>query len=511
MDNNTIDGFFELNNLKKPEIKLDINSQLNFYELKQILEIDTLEILNGIANANIKYAGTYADLKSFKFPDLFTKEYELKLKIKEGSIKLVENPIAVKNLSGSIELKNTLYADSLYFEIGQNDFLINGRISKLFEYFNDKQIFNVNASLQSNKLDLNELAPLFKVNKNQQENSSYQFPDKVALQLRLNVRNFEMGKFDATNIHGNLNYKPRMFSLHQISFNSMNGNVKAGGVIIQKYSNDFVVKIQSRLTNINMNKMFYSFNNFGQQFITNQHLEGNLTGDVYFNSEWSDKIEIYKNTVSSDCDIVIKNGELNNFEPMLALSKFIDVDELKNIQFSTLENQITIKDQKIVIPQMDIESSVLNVTASGEHNFDHTYSYHMRLLLSDLLSRKVKRNRSKRDQNIEEDDEGRMILYLLLTGDKDDFKVRYDRKEARSARKESVKNERNELKKILNDEFGWYKKDSVVNNTIDTKNNNQKFKVDFEENRTNNKKKNKDSVPDQKFEIVWEEDSSENG
>ncbi len=510
MERNSVSGSFELKNLKEPEINLDIQSQLYFDEIKEILEIDTLEVFKGYAQAEIKYVGSYSELRSFTFPDLFTKDYELNLKIREAQFKLINNPIEVYALSGNIELRNSLYADSLYFKINNNDFLVNGRISKLFEYFNDKQIFNVNAKIQSNRLDLNELSPLFKVNNTQQNNSSYQFPDKISLQLKLDIRNFQVGKFSATNIYGNLNYKPRMFSLHEISFESMNGDVKAGGVIIQKFNNDFVVKTQSRLNNINMNKLFYSFNNFGQQFITSQNLQGNLTGDVFFNSEWSDQIKIYKNTVSSDCDIVIKDGELNDFEPMMALSRFIDIDELKNIKFSTIENKITIKDERIIIPQMDISSSVLDVTASGEHHFDHSYNYHFRLLLSDLLSSKMKRSKRKRIENndYEEDQDGRMIVYLLLTGDQDDFKVRYDRKTARSVRKENMKSEQNELKKILNEEFGWYKQDSAINKTNDSQPADQIFKVDFEENRINRKK---DSIPDQKFQIEWEEDTSQNG
>lgn len=509
LERNFFNGYFELSNLKNPQIKFDINSQLYFDEIKNILELDTLETLKGTATADIKYFGSYNELRSFKFPDLFTKDYEIKLTLRDGELRVQNNPIHIKDLSGNFELKRTLYADSLAFKINDNDFLINGRISKLFEYFNEKQIFNVNAKLKSRKIDLDELSPIFKVNKNQEINSSYQFPDKIALQLRLDIENFEVGKFNATNIKGNLNYKPRMFSLHEISFNSMNGNVKAGGVIIQKYNNDFTVRTQSRLNSININKLFYSFNNFGQTFITNQNLEGNLTGDVYFNSEWSDKIEIYKNTVSSDCDIVLTNGELNNFEPMMALSRFIEVDELKNIKFSTIENKITIKDEKIVVPQMDIKSSVIDVTASGEHNFDQTYSYHVKMLLSDLLSGKVKRSKRKNrsDENIEEDKEGRVTLYLLLKGDKDDFKVRYDRKAARAVRKQNMKTERNELKKILNEEFGWYQKDSVIISNSTKKEEDQKFKIDFEENK---KSKNKEVVKEQKFEIEWEEDTTEN-
>ena len=513
LERNYFSGFFELNNLNDPQIKFDINSQLYFDEIKNILELDTLETFNGNASAEIKYNGSYRELRSFKFPDLFTKEYEINLKLSNGEIKVQNNPIHIKDLSGKFELKRTLYADSLAFKINDNDFLIDGRVSKLFEYFNEKQVFNVNAKLTSRKLNLNQLSAIFKVNKNQEINSSYHFPDKIALQLRLNIQNFEVGKFNATNIKGNLNYKPRMFSLHEVSFNSMNGNVKAGGVIIQKFNNDFLVRTQSRLNNININKLFYSFNNFGQEFITNQNLEGKLTGDVYFTSEWSDKLEINKKTVSSDCDFVLNEGELNDFEPMLALSRFIEVDELKNIKFSTIENKITIKNEQIIVPQMDIKSSAIDVTASGEHNFDNTYSYHVKLLLSDLLSGKVKKSRRKNrtQENIEEDEEGRIILYLLLTGDKEDFKVKYDRKAARSVRKENMKTERNDLKKILNEEFGWFKKDSAVFIDSSAKKDEEKFKVEFEENNKNTKKKTEEQIPEQRFEIEWDEDTIDNG
>ncbi|MCD4832471.1 MAG: AsmA-like C-terminal region-containing protein [Bacteroidales bacterium] len=510
LESSYFEGIFELSDFKNPQIKLDITSELYFEEIKEIFQIDTIDILKGYAETRIKYNGSYGELRSFKSKDLLTKDYTVNLVIKDGELKFKNYPLILNEISGNIDLNKTLYADSLYFKINDNDFLLKGRISKLFEYFNEKEIFNINAKLYSRKLNLNELALLFKTDKS--ENSeTYQLPDKLALQLRLNIENFEAGKFYATDIKGNLNYKPRMFSLHEISFNSMNGKVKAGGVIIQKFNNDFLVKTQSRLTNINMNKMFYSFNNFGQSFITNQNLEGSLTGDVYFSSEWSDKIEIYKNTVSSECDITISNGELNNFEPLLGLSRFIDIDELKKIRFSTLKNKITIRDEQINIPQMDIESTALNLSASGTHQFSNEYSYHVKVLLSDLLSGKMKKSKRKKqvDEKIEEDDKGRVTLYLLIEGDKDKSKVKYDRKAARTVRKENLNDERTELKQILNEEFGWFKKDSSVNNEIRQNSDQDEFEIEFEENQPEQKKE-EEFESDQKFVIEWEEDTINN-
>ncbi|MDA3952655.1 MAG: hypothetical protein PF485_03345 [Bacteroidales bacterium] len=509
LESNYFEGSFELTNFENPHIKLDLSSELYFDEIKEIFNLDTIEIFNGIANAKIKYNGEYEELRRFKPRHLLTKDYTVYLNIKNGEFKLKNHPLVLNEISGEIDLNRTLYTDSLYFKVNNNDFLIKGRISKLFEYFNEKEIFNINARVYSRKIDLDELTLLFQ-SKTTINSETYQFPDKIALQLRLEIENFEVGKFYATSVKGNLNYKPKMFSLHEISFNSMNGKVKAGGVIIQKLNNDFIVKTQSRLTDINMNKLFYSFNNFGQTFITSQNLEGALTGDVYFSSEWSNKIEVRKETVSSECDITISDGELNNFEPMLGLSRFIDIEELKSIKFSTLKNKISIKDEQISIPQMDIESSAINITASGNHKFNHEYEYQIQLLLSDLLSRKMRKSNRKKqvDENIEEDDEGRAILYLLLEGDKDKSKVKYNRKAARTVRKENLKDERSELRKILNEEFGWFKNDSSLNDaSINT--GKEEFEIEFEENRkTKEKKKEENAESEQNFVIEWEEDST---
>lgn len=509
IESNSFSGKFEVSNFKNPQIKVDLLSEIYFDEIKEIFQIDTLELFKGTAEAQLKYNGSYNEFRTFSFRDLFTKDYSVNLKINNGELKVKNSPVELTEISGNIELNKTLYTDSLYFKVQNSDFLIRGRVSKLFEYFDEKDIFNINASVYSRKLKMDELALLFKSN-NDQSSESYNFPEKIALQLRLNIENFEAGKFFATDIKGNLNYKPKMFSLHEISFNSMNGNIKAGGVIIQKLDQNFVVKTQSKLTNINMNKLFYSFNNFGQTFISSQNLEGNLTGDVFFSSEWSNKIIMDKKTVRSESDIIITNGELNNFEPMLGLSRFIDIDELKKVKFSTLKNKITINNEIVYIPQMDIESSAINLTASGIHKFSNEYEYHVKILLSDLLSGKMKKSNRKKqaNENIEEDDEGKLTLFFLIAGENDKSSVKYDRKAARNERKSNMKSDRKELKQILNEEFGWYKSDSSIHSKVNDINNQHKFELEFEETKPEINK-NVKKEPNQKFNIEWEEDSTE--
>ena len=146
--------------------------------------------------------------------------------------------------------------------------------------------------------------------------------------------------------------------------------------------------------------------NFDQSTMTDKHVKGKISADVKFKSAWTTDLTINPASAVSTCDITIENGELNNFSPLLALSKYLKLADLKHIRFATLKNQVTISNRKIFIPAMDISSSALNLHISGVHDFDNQVDYQLQLLLSDILGKKVKEQNTEFGQ-VEDDGLGR--------------------------------------------------------------------------------------------------------
>ena len=105
----------------------------------------------------------------------------------------------------------------------------------------------------------------------------------------------------------------------------------------------------------------------------------------------SKQLEIDVNTVWSEIDFSIDNGELNNYKPLEALSKFVELEELKAIKFNRLQNSILVKNREIIIPRFKIQSTALNLSIAGTHTFDNDIDYHITLLLSEVLGREVKK------------------------------------------------------------------------------------------------------------------------
>jgi hypothetical protein len=176
----------------------------------------------------------------------------------------------------------------------------------------------------------------------------------------------------------------------------------------------------------------------------------------------SDKIE-------SVIDLSIENGELNNLETLQEIADylrnnklvapFVDEDrfaeKMRNVKFSKLENVIQIRNRMITIPLMDIRSTAMDISAKGTHTFDHAIDYAVGFNLRDLLVRKQK-------DLMEEDDGLGKSMYISMKGTVDNPIYAVDRELAKEVRKEAMEAEKQNVKSLLKDELGLFKKDASV-------------------------------------------------
>ena len=84
---------------------------------------------------------------------------------------------------------------------------------------------------------------------------------------------------------------------------------------------------------------------------------------------------------------------------------------MKEVKFSTLENTIEIDNNVITIPAMEIKSSALSVFISGTHTFEQEINYRIKLLLSELMSTKFRKENTqiKKTEFGEVEENGKII------------------------------------------------------------------------------------------------------
>jgi len=219
------------------------------------------------------------------------------------------------------------------------------------------------AQVTSNNIELEDF--LFGAGKSS-ETSSINIPSNLDFNISVNVSHLTFSKFMADNIKGNMLLKDQKIALKDLSLNATDGEVKLNA-FADASGNEIKVSGNAELSKINIQKLFTQLNNFGQNTIKDDNLKGFVSSSIDFYGNWDKKLNADLNSIVISSNILIERGELISFKPLESLAKYIDVNELKRIKFSTLQSAVDIKNRIITLPKTSIKSSVINLELWGKH------------------------------------------------------------------------------------------------------------------------------------------------
>jgi hypothetical protein len=296
-----------------------------------------------------------------------------------------------------------------------------------------------------------------------QENVKPLLPENIDFDTNIEAQKFRYQNFEAERMKANLAYRPLNLEIKSIDFSVMSGRIRGSGAIANDKSGNLRVLGETTLSRVDVRQLFATFDNFGQDVFRAEHVNGKLSGELGFAVGWNSKMQLQQNTILVEGSMDLDGGELVNFEPLNSLSKFVALEELQNIRFSKLRTQISIRNKKLTIPRTDVQTSSFDILCEGEHNFDNSYTYRVKILLSELLAAKARKAKRENSENEYVEDGGkRTALYLKIAGQGDKFNINYDKQSAKASVKEDIRNETQTLKNLLKINLGLFKKDTTT-------------------------------------------------
>ncbi len=483
IDQGTISGELSLRDLNQPFVSAKIKANLSLEKIQDFIKLDAIERIAGKVAVDMSFSGTVKEFQENNYQNILA---DGTCKMENVELKIKNNTLDFANINGDFIFNNNqLELNTFTGNVSKTDFDLKGVLKNSIGFIlRENEDITVEATLHSKNLDLNELLA------NKQEDAlsksiyKLRFSEHINAKLNSTIDHIEFRKFEATNIKGLVQLKDKKMSVDTVVFSSMNGKVTVGGLIDGSDSTQFLITCFSDINNINVTKLFTSFENFDQQEIIDKNIKGIISAKVQFAAVFSPTLDIDMDKLYAGIDMTIEKGELNKLESLKKLSRFIELTELENIRFDILKNQLEIKNKVIYIPKMDIRSNALNFLASGTHTFDNEINYKIKLSLNDLLAKKIRKPKKEENPFGEEADDGlgRTNIFLSMTGPIDNPVIKYDTKSAVEKVKQDLKVEKQTLKKILKDEFGLFKKDSSLSNTTKAKKEDDaKFIIKWEE------------------------------
>jgi len=455
-----VSGSLVMQEFSSPSIQCNLNANLNLNELQQFLKYKQFTSMSGWMKLNAAFKGRIADSKHPVSTDFLNSTFSGNGSIQQANLGLKKYDLPINNIQSAFTFNgNDLQLQQLTFQAGRSDFNLRGTLGNLLAWiFVKDESLSITGFLSSQRFDWDELS-----NAQQGSTSEYQFrlPADINISnLHIRSNNFTFGKFSASGITGIAQMHNKILSVADIAMLTCQGKVTGQFNINAQADKYSLLQAKARLEKVNIKTLFTEFSNFGQRDLIDENLEGLVTAELIYASSMKNNLDIDLNSIKTHADMTIENGRLVKFSPMQSLSNFLKVEDLADIRFATLHNEIDIANQIIYIPAMEIKSSALDLQLMGTHTFDNEIDYHFTIALADLVASKFKtRNKGFDNQAefgpVEDDGRGRTKVYVSLTGTVENPVVKYDKKAMRAKLSSDMKAQKAELKQVLKQEFKW--------------------------------------------------------
>jgi hypothetical protein len=509
--NGSINGACKIVDFSQPEISSNVKGDLDLGAVQNFFKFNGIQELSGEAKVDLAFVIQFFD------PEYRKDQFEImqsagSLDLANVQFQQSENELLFQDISGQFRLQDKdVAAKDFQIKTPSSNLQLNGAFKNVFAYIEGTGNLGLIATLESNKLDLNEF--IGESNNNSDGPlEQFEFPGNLNLNVELDIGSLRWENHSFSEITGQLLLANRKATVNNIHLKTLDGDVSGNLVVDNRLQDGNSVDSDLKFTHINLRQLFYEWDNFQQSSILHENISGFASGDIDLLLIFNPYFSIIEQKIYALSNLKISNGELINLATMKAitdymrsnaamkvlLNKHIDGFEkkLQHIRFSTIENTIEVKDRKIIIPKMEISSDAMTVQLSGWHDFDNNIEYHFSFRFKELKSRV-----SETEFGTIEDDGLGLVIYLSMTGSLDDPIYSLDKKERQEEVKENLNKDKQDIKSMLKTDFGLFKKDSTVQKV--ERNNKEEvdfifYEEDVEEEQTTNdkpvKKKNKSRI-----------------
>jgi hypothetical protein len=415
---------------KKGNTDLDFDLTSNEIHFKDILSY------KGINYIPEEYRNE--DIKNLKLHGHVTLHYDSLLQssdfyLTEFNAKLKIHPLRFHSFHGNIHFeKDILKIKDFSGHLGNNDFKMNG----LYHLGKTSAVDQMN--FESKRLNINEIITYnppptnTKIDHDSGHNFfAAPFPNLV---VKARINELTYNKYYLSNIIGQLRVKENHFVyLDKLQFLAAKGLIDISGYFNGSDPNKIYLSPDIKLQKVDIDQLFIKLDNLGQDMLVSENVHGLLTGRIKGKIRLHSDLTPIINESDLQIDMMIEDGQLDNFAPIQAMASFFSDKNLKRIKFDRLENRFTLKNGQLSFPNMNINSSLGFLEISGSQTVDLNMDYYVRVPLkmvgkvafSKLFNKNPKEISAEQEDELIIRDPNRKTRFIniRLLGTPDDYKI----------------------------------------------------------------------------------------
>jgi hypothetical protein len=239
--------------------------------------------------------------------------------------------------------------------------------------------------------------------------------DHGQLKIQLNAGTVSFKNFNGRNLKGLVAFYGNDLQLTGVSIDHAEGNMMLDAKISDMgILHSTAAKV--RLGDVDVQKIFKAFDDFGQDGINAQNLRGRLNATTNIAMTMDNTGNIVPGSMKGTVEFSLKNGALIDYEPMQNIKGFVFKNkDMSRVEFAELKNKLEVGNNKITIPRMEIQSTAIGMFVDGVYDLKKTDS---KINIQVPLKGLKKRDSTYVPQNIGLDAKAGTSIYLEGKNDK---------------------------------------------------------------------------------------------
>lgn len=453
--------------LENPMIDLKLDGTLPLRSVYNMMGSPSVRDGRGeIEVKNLSVQGRYSDMQNpsrigrvrtsglLQFDDASLKINNEWMTFDKGDLELRGNELSVRDLK----------LEGAASEIYLDGYFVNLLPVLLADSLNSKNAYlQFDAELNARKLDLDRLMELTisPVEEYDVGEAAYDSIRVAEAGKREDVTNFLDGRFsakieelnynriEAENFIGNLQFR-RNELLIDGNLDAMDGKFNLDGTFY--FEQQPRLNARLRTNDVDIYEFFYQGEDFGQDYLTHKNVRGKMDGKIAIYAFWDEQMNFDYDRLKVLAEVGLQEGQVIDFELFKYFSSYVKLEDLEHVRFTNLVNWFEISNQTIYVPAMFIQSNAVNLTLSGEYDFEYNFDFNLKINAGQVLANKM------RDYNPEMTAQpakrnGWFNIYCNVFGDVDNYEYQLKKRIVKTAfeRSERLKNQ---IKEKIQVEFG---------------------------------------------------------
>jgi hypothetical protein len=361
--------------LKDPYADVNMNLQLTTAKLNELTG-DNFQITAGKVSANVRYKGRLKKI------DSTFSQVNGKLTINNATLTYVPRGLTFYNTNATVRLEGKdLKIDDVRLQVDSTKLSVQGSLQNFRTLlFSKPEKIVIDWKIKSDHIDLAHFITLLSGRKegNQRDSTKKITTSKVAAQidkmlndgkarLKLDVGRVTYRKFEATDIRTNITLDQSIVRISDLYLSHAGGVLNVNAQILQLGKlNNFTLK--STATRVDVKKFFNAFENFGQDAVTADHIDGKLSSEFDVAGSIRENGTMVPRSINGTVSFKLQQATLVDFEPIKRIGEFaFRRRKLDSIVVREIDNKFRVSSGVVYINPLYLESNVMNMRIEGAY------------------------------------------------------------------------------------------------------------------------------------------------